>query len=313
MARTRRLYPQELAKIAAARGRPVVQHGRALDRQPSVTIVVLTLDRLHVTRRCIESIYAHSDYPFTLLIHDDGSQSATLEYLQELARTHDNVKLDLGAPRLGCAAARNHVLAQVASDYIFFLDNDMLCHPGWLRETMACAVQHNAHFVAPLRLDIDGQVWAFAPEMIRTENDSVLEIARWFHDLPLAVVQSFFAHADATTNFISGGAGLYARAAFETYGGFEPYEVGAEDLDFCMKLAARGESVWATAVAVLTHDDAWLPQTPADVQYARARNDLGALRRDADHFRARWGLEVLPAKYVASFEQRLEKKLRNAT
>jgi GT2 family glycosyltransferase len=248
-----------------------------------------------------------------LLIHDDGSQAETLAFLHELERTHANVRLDLPTPRLGCAVARNLAFAQVESDYIFSLDNDMLCHPGWLRETMACAVRHNAAFVAPLRLDTVGQVWAFAPELVRTENDTVLEIARWFHDLPLEMVQSYFGNADLTTNFISGGAGLYARSAFRECGGFEDYRVGFEDLDFSLKLAARGYRVWATAAAALTHDDAWLPQTPADVQYARARNDPVALRRAADQFRARWGLEVLPAKYVVSFEQRLQEKLRNAT
>ncbi|HZQ09393.1 MAG TPA: glycosyltransferase [Anaerolineae bacterium] len=311
MSRPRHLYPQELTKLADAKQPAPAPRAPAIP--PSVTIVVLTLDRLHLTRRCIESIYAHSEYPFTLLIHDDGSQPDTLNYLNELAATHDNVQLTAPTHRIGCAAARNRAFAQVNTDYIFSLDNDMVCQPHWLRETMACALRHNADFVAPLRLDVNGRVWAFAPELVRTENDTVLEIARWFHDLPLDMVQSLFSTADAPTNFISGGAGLYSRAAFQRCGSFTEYEIGFEDMDFSLKLAAQGYTLWATAGAVLTHDDAWLPQTPADVEYARSRYHADTLRRAADQFHARWGFEVLPTKYVESLEQRLEQKLQNVS
>jgi GT2 family glycosyltransferase len=188
----------------------------------------------------------------------------------------------------------------------------MICHSGWLRETMACAMRHTADFVAPLRLDPNGSVWAFAPELVRTESETVLEIARWFHDLPPATVQSIFGENDIVTNFISGGAGLFSRAAFQACGGFdEGYLAGFEDMDLSLKLAACGYTVWATTRAVLTHDDEWLPQTPADVEYARARYDKDLLRAAADRFQARWGVQVLPTKYVQSFQERLERKLAN--
>src|SRR5581483_1416181 len=126
MPRPRHLYPQELAKIAQANSQPRV----ARPAVPSVTIVVLTLDRLHLTRRCIESIYAHSDYPFALLIHDDGSQPETLAYLQELQATYANVQLDIPPTHTGHIIARNRAFAQVQTDYILSLDNDMICHRG---------------------------------------------------------------------------------------------------------------------------------------------------------------------------------------
>ena len=306
MPRPRHLYPQELAKIAHAQARAHPAQSAA----PSVTIVILTLDRLHLTRRCIESIYANTDYPFTLLLHDDGSEPATLAYLAELQATRENVRLDEPTTRVGWAVARNRAFANVTTDYVLSLDNDMICHPGWLRETMNCAMRHSADFVSPLRLDANGLVWAFAPELIRTEKERVLEIARWFHALPLEMVQSFFATTELPTNFIAGGAGLFSRAAFDACGGFdEGYVAGFEDLDFCLKLVEHGYTIWATPRAVLTHDDEWLPQTDADVQYARARYDAQQLRLSAEHFAARWGVDVFPPKYVQSMQERFERKL----
>jgi GT2 family glycosyltransferase len=309
MRRTRALHAQEIVllsrrRAAAAEPMPMRQ------TQPTVTVVLLTLDRLHLTRRCVESIYAHADYPFDLLIHDDGSQPDTLDYLRWLRDARGNVELFESRERMGCAKARNRAFEQVDSQYVFSLDNDIVCHPGWLREAMACAARHDAAFVSPLRLEPDGRLWSFAPELVHSADGAVLEIARWFHDLPLDSVQAWFAEADVATNFVCGGAGLFSRAAFRECGGFaDGYGVGFEDLDFSLQMSARGHCAWATARAVLTHDDLWQPQSEADVRYAQRRYDMGALRAAAALFKRRWGVEVLPDKYVDSLQRRLSSKL----
>ena len=227
-----------------------------------MTVVLLSLDRLHLTRRCVESIYAHADYPFELFIHDDGSQPETVDYLRSLRAAHGNVELFESPVRLGCAVARNRAFERIATEYVFSLDNDIVCHPGWLREAMTCAVRHDAAFVSPLRLEPDGRVWSFAPELVRTAS----RLASWrspagFTTCRWRRCRAGSRHADVATNFVCGGAGLFSRAAFRDCGGFtEDYHVGFEDMDFCLQMAARGYRVWATARAVLTHDDQWQPR-----------------------------------------------------
>jgi GT2 family glycosyltransferase len=308
MPRTRPLHAQEMVLLSRRAAAASIQPSPS--RQPTVTVVLLSLDRLHLTQRCVESMYAHAEYPFALFIHDDGSQAETVEYLRGLRAARANVELFVSPDRLGCAAARNRAFEQATTEYVFSLDNDMVCQPGWLREAIACAVRHDAAFVAPLRLEPDGRVWSFAPALVRTDESCVLEIARWFHDLPPETVQAWFAHADVATNFISGGAGLYARAAFRECGGFaERYRVGFEDLDFSLHMETRGYCAWATPHSVLIHDDRWEPTTAADRRYAERRYDLDALRAAAALFKQRWGVEVLPEKYVDSFRRRLSSKL----
>jgi GT2 family glycosyltransferase len=309
MPSTRALHPQEIA-LLSGRGAGAPAPTPKQPRQPTVTVVLLSLDRLHLTRRCVESIYRHADYPFELFIHDDGSQPDTVDYLRSLRAAHDNVALFESPVRLGCAVARNRAFERIGTEYVFSLDNDIVCHPGWLREAMTCAVQHDAAFVSPLRLEPDGRLWSFAPELVRTDHASVLEIARWFHDLPLETVQRWFENADVATNFVCGGAGLFSGAAFRDCGGFpEDYQVGFEDMDFSLQMVARGYSAWATARAVLTHDDLWQPASEADVLYAQRRYDMGALRAAAALFKERWGVEVLPDKYAESLRRRLSRKL----
>ncbi len=307
--RARALHPQEIALLSRRRATPPMP---AQQRQPGVTVILLSLDRLPLTRRCVESMYANADYPFELFIHDDGSQPETIGYLRSLRAACENVQLFESPERLGCAAARNRAFERIATEYAFSLDNDIVCHPGWLHHAMACAVRHDAAFVSPLRLEPDGRVWSFAPELVRTDDADVLEIARWFHDLSLDTVQAWFADADVATNLVCGGAGLYSRSAFRNCGGFsEGYQVGFEDMDFSLQMAAQGHCAWATARSVLTHDDLWQPQTDAEVLYAQRRYDIAALRRAAALFKERWGVDVLPDKYVDSLQRRLSRKLGN--
>ena len=311
--RPRSLHPQEIALLSRRCATPPAPMP-AQRRQPAVTVILLSLDRLPLTRRCIESMYANADYPFELFIHDDGSQPETVDYLRALRTAHANLQLFESRERLGCAAARNRAFERIATEYAFSLDNDIVCHPGWLREALACAVRHDAAFVSPLRLEPDGRVWSFAPELVRTADADVLEIARWFHDLALETVQAWFADADVATNLVCGGAGLFSLDAFRQCGGFsEGYQVGFEDMDFSLQMAALGYCAWATARSVLTHDDLWKPQTDAEVRYAQRRYDIAALRSAAALFKERWGVEVLPDKYVDSLQRRLSSKLADGS
>lgn len=311
MTRMRRLYPQEMQKIAEAQRQPVSTSELTRSDQPSVTVVILSLDRLHLTRRCIDSVYANSDYPFQLLIWDNGSQPETIAYLKQLEAVHANVQVIYSGTNVGCGGGRNRAFRLVDTDYIFSMDNDMICHADWLRETMACVVRQAASFVAPMRLNPAGQVWSACNELIHRQETDTLEIARWFHDLPIAVVQSLFKDADLPTNFMSGGLGLFATRVFHEIGEFdENYRAGFEDLDISLRLSDQGYRVWSTVRALVTHDDEWQPHLQADLVYAQQRYDLDQLRCDADHFKARWGLEVLPEKYVTRFQQRLDLKLK---
>jgi len=88
MSTARALHPQELLLLSRRRAAAAPPSAR-----PTVTVVMLSLDRLHLTRRCVESIYAHADYPFVLFIHDDGSQPETLDYLRSLRAAYDNVEV----------------------------------------------------------------------------------------------------------------------------------------------------------------------------------------------------------------------------
>jgi GT2 family glycosyltransferase len=103
---------------------------RKQDVRP-VTIIILTWNGLDYTRRCLETLRAHTRFPdYRLIVADNGSTDGTLEYL---ASQTDITTLDNGS-NLGFAKGNNRAidLSSPQSD-IVLLNNDTEVHQAdWL-------------------------------------------------------------------------------------------------------------------------------------------------------------------------------------
>ena len=104
----RRLYPQEMLKLQATAHAAAAPQPWPYGEEPSVTVAVVTFDRLALTRRCLASLFAtRPEYPFELLIVDNGSASETVAYLQEIEAQQPGVRILFQQTNLGCGQARN--------------------------------------------------------------------------------------------------------------------------------------------------------------------------------------------------------------
>jgi len=69
---------------------------------PSVSVVVLTYNNLHITRECLESLMEFTEYPnWELILVDNASTDGTPDYLTQFAGQHENVKVLLNQDNLG--------------------------------------------------------------------------------------------------------------------------------------------------------------------------------------------------------------------
>jgi GT2 family glycosyltransferase len=306
----RRLYPQELLKISQAVPpiNPAVSACELVEAR--VTIVVLSCERFHLTRRTTTSIYENTEYPFRLLIFDNGSSSSTVAALKELKTRYPTLEVCCNPTNLGASGGRNAAFSRVDTEYVISLDNDIICHPGWLSNLMKCAIQYDASFIEPMRLDHSGLVWSHGAELSYSNQGKDVELRRWFHDLPCTYVQSLFEGRELPSNYLSGGAGLFRLDEFFQCGGFDPVLDAFEDLEFCFRMHAQGFAVWTCASSTLTHDDKWLPDSPNDVRYAQDHYDIQKLQLSAKRIREKWGVNVFPPKYVEAYQRRLASKLK---
>jgi GT2 family glycosyltransferase len=116
-----------------------------------VTIVVAPREYFSYTSRSLESIYEHTDIPFSLVYVDGGSPAHVRRYLARKARQH-NFKLIRTDHYLSPNQARNLGLRHVQTKFVVFIDNDALVTPGWLSALVDCAEKTGAWVVGPVTL-----------------------------------------------------------------------------------------------------------------------------------------------------------------
>ena len=109
----------------------------------SCDIVIAVWNLKGYTKNCIESIIKNTDYPYRLILTDNGSGPETKKYLESLKndprlKGHDYT-LIRNEENLGATKALNQGLAVSKGNYAMILNNDTLVTKGWLSEMVRVA------------------------------------------------------------------------------------------------------------------------------------------------------------------------------
>ncbi len=117
--------------------------------RPEISIVVVPRERFSLTRRSLESLYAHTPGPFSLIYVDGGAPSAVKRYLEAQSRER-GFRLLRTDHYLAPNEARNLASSHVRGEYVAFVDNDLIVSPRWLHTLVRCAEETGAWAVGPL-------------------------------------------------------------------------------------------------------------------------------------------------------------------
>ncbi|MCF7907840.1 MAG: glycosyltransferase family 2 protein [Candidatus Omnitrophica bacterium] len=106
----------------------------------SCDIIIPVWNLIDFTRDCIESVLSQTEYPFHLIVIDNGSDSETKEYLFKLAQQRKNeITLIRNENNLGFIKATNQGIRASKAPYLCLLNNDTIVTKGWLREMVKLA------------------------------------------------------------------------------------------------------------------------------------------------------------------------------
>ena len=306
---TRRLYPQEMLKIHEASQNKIGEKFPA--ESPEVTIVLLSYERVGMTKRCIESCFEHAGYPFKMLVFDNGSTQAAVDELKPFLANYPEITFYENGENLGSSNGRNAAFSLVKTPYILSLDNDTICHPNFLVEAMKVALIKDCSFVSPMRLNLDGSVWDLGMELELNDETGMINYLRWFHDMAPNQVEAWMAGGEFQTNSVSGGVMLLKRDAFWDCGGFAALEAGIwmGDIDISIRIKQTGHEIWTAHRSMITHDDEWKPLSEADKEYVRFRYDLKKLQQSDDFIKERYGKSAVSDGLIQNMQDRLTKKL----
>jgi GT2 family glycosyltransferase len=119
--------------------KPVPSETAKRIRQGLTSIVVLTLNQLEYTKKCLNTVFSYTPAPFELIVVDNGSTDGTWQYLESVEEKRKNVRLVRNTSNRGFAYGCNQGIFLAGGDHVVLLNNDTLVTRGWLERLKAAA------------------------------------------------------------------------------------------------------------------------------------------------------------------------------
>ncbi len=131
--------------------------------QPLVSIVILTLNRLDVTKECVASIQRHTSELHEIIFVDNGSTDGSVGWLRDMVQRNSAYRLIENGTNLGFSRGCNQGIRAARGQYILLLNNDTVVTPAWLTGLLACFNGDDIGIVGPMTNNISGiQQWPWA-------------------------------------------------------------------------------------------------------------------------------------------------------
>jgi len=230
---------------------------------PLVTVVIATHNRRPLLEEAVASVKGQLGVVWELIIVDDASTDDTSAYTSTLtwART---IRLPEPGER---SRARNRGLAEARGQYVMFLDDDDLLHPGALA-VLCSALDQHPRAIAAVGARED---WVMAEGYRGRDIHPLREEVRPMFD------ELLYGWSAVS------GQNLYRSQRVRDVGGYDVGLAGLEDRDLWLRLARRGPLVLCPQT-VMTYRIAPGQSRPADIRQQReavARRAIRALPRHA--------------------------------
>ncbi|HEY3729570.1 MAG TPA: glycosyltransferase family 2 protein [Solirubrobacteraceae bacterium] len=241
------------------------------------SVVIPNWNGLRWLPACLESLAAQELAPAEVIVVDNGSGDASLEYLRS---EHPEVRVIEMGSNTGFAVAANRGLEAAGGELVALVNTDVVLEPDWLRRMAgALAANPQAASVTGKMLDLADRRYVYdAGDVLRRDGACdqrgrfLIDDGRW--DAPGEV---FGACA---------GAAVYRRSVVLGAGGFdERYFAYLEDVDLALRLRLGGWRCRYEPAVALHAGEGSSHQLPGAHHYLVQRNTLLLV---AKAFDVRW-------------------------
>ncbi len=274
---------------------------QANGEKPRVTIVVTPRERWGMAKEALESIYVATDIPFELVYIDGRSPAWLSEWLdQESAKR--GFRIVRRDRYLTPNEARNLGVAASDTEFVVFIDNDVVCAPNWLGQLVAAADETGAEITAPLVCEgkplharvhqatgtftYDKAAFYAAPH-----GERQLEDVMTFHKEDREKVKDQMKRSPTDTAEFH--CMMVRRSLFDKIGPLdENLQATKEHIDFCIAAGQAGAKAIFEPSSVVTYvfPSRADPMTDDDLPYFLLRWSPKWQRQDLNYLKEKWGL-----------------------
>lgn len=239
---------QKLNQLTAPK---VVQQNIQKTFFPTVSICIVTWNRLSLIRRCLESLLQNTHYPhYRILVYSNGCQDGTKEYLEDLALRHPFIFPTFARKNEGFVRPNNHLMSQFPEDPVVLLNNDVEVTPHWLMNLYKMAAANPwAGIIGPKICFPDGRLQEFGAEIF--PDGSGINYGRNGNAEDKAFSKPI------QVAYVSGSAMYIKRSTIKQIGGFDAqfHPCYFEDSDYCYTARMHQIGTIVTPHSLVYHDE----------------------------------------------------------
>ena len=273
------------------------------------TVIVTQRERYGMTEESLESLYAHTPPEARVVVVDAGSPPRVRDLLRAESERR-GFALIREERLLTPNQARNVGLAAADTEYVAFVDNDVLYTDGWLDALVRCAEETGAAVVAPLTCQglpahteihhAGGTYTAGGAAMDAFVADPP-EGGRAFDEVMIAHGEKVAAWEGRLERGVTGMCEFHCvlarRAVFDAIGPLDEGLLSSkEHIDFSMEVRRAGGEVWFEPASVVTYvfPCRARPLNREDWPFFALRWSDAYGRRSLEHFIRKWDLKTKP-------------------
>lgn len=255
---------------------------RSIQTNVSVSIIMLSFNRIEDTKASIERIQKYTKVPFELIILDNNSDKKVKEELKQIIKKYSNVRLVLENVNLGCAKGRTKAARFAKYEYLLFLDNDIMVMPHYMEGLVAEVLKSDDVAAACCKVVFpDGLIQFNGGSMVIDDGYALYSLR-----------DERKAFDDVETNhhyeceWIPGGATLWRKEVFDRFGIDDEMRGSFEDNEVSYRIKRAGLRLVNAPSSIVLHDHFDFKNSKfqqAEAQYFEGRNNkeriLSALLR----------------------------------
>ena len=222
--------------------------------RPLVSIVIPTRDRASLLQKCLESIFAKTDYRnYEVMVLDNGSREAeTLQFLERLKK-RERVRVERIDGPFNYSRLNNRGVELSRGLFVALLNNDVeVLNDGWLSELVSHALRPEVGMVG-------ARLWY--PNGAIQHGGVILGASGVAGHAHVGVRHEpgYFARPHLAQNLsaVTAACAVMRRNVYLQLGGFDEVNlpVTFNDIDFCLRLREAGYWIVWTPHAELVHHE----------------------------------------------------------
>ena len=253
------------------------------EQPPLVSVIIPTHNALALVRKCIESICANTSYrPYEILLVDNRSDDAeTLAYLAQLGQLPD-VRILRDDRPFNFSAINNMAVQAARGELVCLMNNDIeVISTDWLTEMVSLALQ-------PTVGAVGARLWY--PNETLQHGGVILGLGGVAGHSPKHLPRGhrgYFSRAALTQSLsaVTAACMVVRKKLYLEVDGLDQENLGIafNDVDFCLKLLARGyTNVWTPHAELYHHESASRGYEDTPEKQSRFKKEIACMLQ-------RWG------------------------